>query len=123
MLLLACMFGCKGAGSVLKVVGAVAVATVRVAAVAAAASASHHHEAGSGNGVASAETDEDQRRADAAYNAPGQCTELFVDTIPAPAPGTKVPRAADCGGNMLIQDSEGHWRHYGKDGVPAIQEP
>ena len=123
MLLLVCMFGCKGAGSVLKVVGAVAVTTVRIAALAAAASASHHHEAGSGNGVASAETDDEQRRAEAAYNAPGQCTELFVETIPAPAPGTAAPRAADCGGNMLIQDSEGHWRRYGKDATPTIEAP
>jgi hypothetical protein len=124
MLLLVCMFGCKGAGTLLKVAGAVAVTTVRVAALAAAASSHNHHaEAGSGSGVASAQTDDEQRRADAATNAPGQCTELFVETIPAPAPGTTVPRAADCGGNMLIQDSEGHWRRYGKDGTPALEEP
>jgi hypothetical protein len=122
MLLLVAMFGCKGAGTALKVVGVVAVTTVRVAAAAAAASRHNHHpEAGSA--VATIETEEEQRRADAATNAPGECTELFVETIPAPGPGAGVPRAADCGGNVLIQDSEGHWRRYGKDGTPAMEEP
>ncbi|MEP7124873.1 MAG: hypothetical protein ABJE95_28350 [Byssovorax sp.] len=119
LLLLLAMFGCK-AGEVFKVASAVAITTVKVAALAAAASShSHHPEAGNGTAVWTAE---DERRSEAG-NAPGQCTELFVETVPAPAPGAAPPRAADCGGNMLIQDSEGHWRRYGKDATPAIQEP
>jgi hypothetical protein len=125
MLLLACMFGCKGAGQVLKVVGAVAVATVRVAAIAAAASAHNHHvEANGGSGTASAEPTEAQLRAqEIADNAPGGCTELFVEMVPPPPPGTVPPRAADCGGNVLIQDADGHWHRHGDGAVPAIEAP
>lgn len=122
LLLLVAMFGCK-AGEVLKVASAVAITTVRVAAIAAAASGSHHHvEAGAP--AETAESLEAQRRVEENANRPGQCTELFVDTLPPGAPGTTRPaRAADCGGAVIYQDEDGHWRSYGPGSVPAIQEP
>jgi hypothetical protein len=89
--ILACTFGCKGAG----VVGAVAVTALRVAAVTAAAS---HAE---------------EERADpapvvmvAAPVEPSRCLELTpgVDTPPA-------ARAVQCNGRVLVQDGEtGGWR-------------
>lgn len=122
MLLLVCMFGCKGAGNILRIASAVAIATVRVAAIAVAASGSHHH-AEAGTPPETPESLEAQRRIEEGANRPGQCTELFVETIPSDHAGSPPPRAAECGGNVLIQDAEGHWHHYGKDAVPAIQEP
>ena len=121
MLLLVCLFGCK-AGQVLKVVGAVAITTVRVAALAAAASGSHHRvEGGTPVAVpATPESEAAQRRVEEHANRPGQCTELFVAS---PAAGSPPPRAAECGGNVLIQDENGRWHHYGNDAAPAIQEP
>jgi hypothetical protein len=122
LLLLACMFGCK-AGQVLRVVGVVALTTVRVAALAAAAS-NHNHHVEPGSEPSTAESVEAQRRVEEGANRPGQCTELFVDTLPPGAPGNTAPaRAADCGGHVIIQDEEGHWRSYGPNAVPAIQEP
>ena len=123
VVLLLAMFGCK-AGQVLRAVGAVAVTTVRVAALAAAASG-HHHRAEAGTAPPpTAESLEAQRRVEENANRPGQCTELFVDTLPPGAPGnTRPARAADCGGNVIIQDEEGHWRDHGTGAVPAIQEP
>ncbi len=115
MLLLVCMFGCKGAGALLRIAGAVAVTTVRVAAIAVAASGSHHHHVAAGPAPATPESEEAQRRAEENVNRPGECTELFVETVPAMPAGTPPPRAAECGGNILIQDEEGHWRRYGKD--------
>lgn len=124
MLLLACMFGCKGAGQVLNVVGAVAVTTVRVAAIAAAASRHNHVEVNGGSGTASAPPTEAELRAqEIADNAPGGCTELFVEMVPPPPPGTVPPRAADCGGNVLIQDADGHWHRHGDGAAPPIEEP
>lgn len=121
MLLLVCLFGCK-AGQVLRVVGAVAVTTVRVAALAAAAS-SHHHRVEAESARETAEAAEGQRRAEAA-NGPGQCTELFVETIPPAAPGSAPPpRAADCGGNILIQDEDGHWHRHGAAADAVMAEP
>jgi hypothetical protein len=124
MVLLICMFGCK-AGQVLRVVGVVAVTAVRVAAVAAAASARNHRvEAGSAPAYAeSAESAEAQRRVEAAANAPGQCTEILVETLPPAAQENAPQRAAQCGGNVIIQDSDGHWRHSGNTAAPAIEEP
>ncbi len=122
MLLLVCMFGCKGAGQVLQVAGVVAITAVRVAALAAAASSHNHPEAGSGYAPDDG-TGARRRAAEIDANSPGGCTELFVETVPPPAAGTAPPRAADCGGNMLIQDSEGRWRRYGKDTTPATEEP
>jgi hypothetical protein len=123
MLLLVAMFGCK-AGEVLKVASAVAVATVRVAAVAAVAAASHPHHVEAGSPPETAESLEAQRRAEENANRPGQCTELFVDTLPPGAPGSTAPaRAADCGGNVIYQDEDGHWRSYGPSAAPATQEP
>lgn len=121
MLLLGCMFGCKGAGSLLRVAGVVAITTVRVAALAAASGSHHHAEAGSP--PETPESLEAQRRVEENANRPGQCTELFVETIPPSAAGSPPPRAAECGGNVLIQDADGHWHHYGKNAVPAIEEP
>ena len=121
MLLLVAMFGCK-AGEVLKVASVVAVTSIRVAAAAAAASRSQHR-AEAGSAPETAESIEAERRAEEAGNRPGQCTELFVETVPPPAAGSPPPRAADCGGNLLIQDEEGHWRRYGKDAAPPMQEP
>jgi hypothetical protein len=121
MLLLACMFGCNGAGQLLRVASVVALTTVRVAALAAAASSHNHHaEAGSGT-VDPAEAE--LRAQQIAANSPGGCTELFVEMIPPPPPGTAPPRAADCGGNVLIQDAEGHWHRHGQGAMPAIEEP
>lgn len=123
MLLLVCLFGCK-AGQVLKVVGAVAITTVRVAALAAAASGSHHHRVEGGTpGPATPESEAAQRRVEEHTNRPGQCTELFVATVPPTPEGSAPPRAAECGGNVLIQDENGRWHHYGNDAAPAIQEP
>ena len=122
MLLLVAMFGCK-AGEVLQVATAVAITTVRVAAAAAAASGSHRH-AEAGAPAETAESLEAQRRVEENANRPGQCTELFVHTLPPGAPGSAQPaRAADCGGNVIYQDEDGHWRSYGPNAVPAIQEP
>ena len=108
----------------LKVVGAVAITTVRIAALAAAASGSHHHRVEGGNQVpATPESEAAQRRVEEHANRPGQCTELFVATVPPTPAGNAPPRAAECDGNVLIQDENGHWHHYGNNAVPATQAP
>jgi hypothetical protein len=126
ILLLICMFGCKGAGTALRVLGAVAVTTVRVVAVAGALAAHdsrvHAREA--------AQTAEGQRRAEeaAAYadreQRSGRCTELVVEVVPPPPPGSPpAPRGFDCGGRVLLQNPEGGWRDYDVEGAPTVVPP
>ena len=124
MLLLLCMFGCKGAGQVLLAASVLAVATVNLAAIAVAASKPQHRVEGGASVPETPGSLEAQRRAEEGANRPGQCTEIFVETLPPGAPGSTPPvRAADCGGNVIFEDEEGHWRSYGHGAVPAIQEP
>lgn len=117
------MFGCKGAGTALRVLGAVAVTTARVVAVAAAVSAINH----SAHAREAARTAEGQRRAEeaAAYadsaQRSGRCTELLVEVVPPPPPGSPPPpRGFDCDGRVLLQDQEGRWRDYEAEGAPAV---
>src|SRR4051812_48574152 len=104
--LLICMFGCKGAGSAFKILGAVAVTTVRIAAVAVAVAAhdSHVHareEAQSAEGRRRAE--EAAAYADLAQRS-GRCTEIVVEVVPPPPPGSPPPpRGFDCDGRVLLQ--------------------
>lgn len=128
-LLLVCLFGCKGAGGFVRVLGAVAITTVRVAALAAAASAASSHSSHI-PAHESAQTDEEQRRAEeaAAYaeqmNSSGRCTELFVEVVPPPPPGSPPPpRGFDCGGRVLLQNQEGSWRDYDPASAPAMVPP
>ena len=124
--LLICMFGCKGAGAVLKVVGAVAITTVRVAALAAAASAHEGHV----RGYEEARTVEGQRRAEEAAafadreQRSGRCTEILVEVVPPPPPGSpSPPRGFDCDGRVLLQNQEGGWREYDAESAPSIVPP
>lgn len=117
-LLLICMFGCKGAGSAFKILGAVAVTTVRIAAVAAAISA-HDSHVNQVKAREEAQSAEGRRRAEeaAAYadlaQRSGRCTELVVEVVPPPPPGSPPPpRGFDCDGRVLLQNQEGHWRDY-----------
>ncbi len=123
-LLLVCLFGCKGAGGFVRVLGAVAVTTVRVAALAGAAAAAHSHH------VHVRETEEDQRRAAeaAAYadqeQRAGNCTEVLVEVVPPPPPGSPPPpRGFDCGGRVLLRNDEGSWRDYDPASEPAVVPP
>jgi hypothetical protein len=123
--LLIFMFGCKGAGTALHVLGAVAVTTARVIAVAAAVSAINHR-GHAAHAREAAQTAEGQRRAEeaAAYadsaQRSGRCTELLVEVVPPPPPGSPPPpRGFDCDGRVLLQDQEGRWRDYEAEGAPA----
>ena len=113
------MFGCK-AGEVLRVASVAAIATAQVAASAAASAARENHRREALSAYESAQLAEGERRAEEAMNAPGQCTELrFESDMPAAPGSAPPPRAADCGGNVLIQNEEGRWQRYNADPEPT----
>lgn len=91
--ILCCTFGCKGAGGLFRVAGAVAVTAARVAVVTAAAS--HAQDDGPAPVVVVAAPVEPER-----------CVEL--------RPGLDAPpaaRALRCDGRVLVQDGEtGRWQ-------------
>lgn len=116
MMGIACFcFGCKGAGGLFKVAGAVAVTAVRVAAVAAATAP--HHSSGSSEGggeheaVYVAEAPPPPAVLAAPQPPPARCVEL----APAPElPGDTIAvRTMACGGRVLVQDADtGLWREH-----------
>jgi hypothetical protein len=126
IVLLICMFGCKGAGAAFRIAGAVAITTVRVVALVAAASphGSHVHAREEAQPV------EVQHRAEEATayanreQRLGRCTELVVEVVPPPPPGSPPPpRGFDCDGRVLLQDQDGSFRDYDVGGAPAIVTP
>jgi len=115
------MFGCK-AGEVLRVASAVAITTAQIAATAIAASARENNRLQARNAREAAQIAEGERRAEEAMNAPGQCTELRFESDPPAAPGSAPPpRAAECGGNILVQNEEGRWQRY--NAAPEPTQP
>lgn len=55
----------------------------------------------------------------AAAKDPKRCTPVRVLVVPPAPPGTPVPRAMDCNGRVLVQDTEGKWRDYDAAITPA----
>jgi hypothetical protein len=129
LLLLSCLFGCKGM-EVFRVATALAFTAAQVAQVAATASAQEQHakerhareEAQAAVGLRQAEEDE---AIAALTQDPSRCTEVRVEVVPPPPPGAWVkPRAVECNGIVMIQDSELHWRRYeGEFGTETVIPP
>lgn len=119
MLLLVCMFGCKGAGQVLRVASSAAFPTAYAVGKAAAARSLEH----AVEDPTTAERLEAQRHAEQiAPSSSGGPTELFVEMSPRPPPGTAPLHAAERGGDVLIEDAEGHWHRHAPAAKPATEE-
>ena len=112
MMGIACFcFGCKGAGGLFKVAGAVAFTAVRVAAVAAANAPHHTHTSSESEGEAAYAEAPPPPVAFAPQPAPARCVEL----TPAPElPGDTIAvRTMACGGLVMVQDPHtGLWREH-----------
>ena len=128
LVLLVCLFGCN-AGQALRVVSVVAITTARIAAIATVAAVANAHasprpraEEPSADGPATPPVAPASLR-DAVASVDG-CTELRVIVVPPAAEdGPPPPRAVDCGGEVLLQDEEGHWRRYEGEQVPEAPAP